>query len=76
MSTTELGAILSDMYNNVPMEDAALMIRLFGIKYAAEIKKDNLSNEEIIKASGISEVYLYELSKGIKLSEYVNSKQL
>lgn len=76
MTATELGAILSDMYDNAPMEDAALIIRLFGIKYAAEIKKDNVSNEEIIKASGISEVYLYELSKGVKLSEYVSSKQL
>jgi hypothetical protein len=76
MSITELGAILGDMYNNAPMEDAGLMIRLFGIKYASEIKKDNYSNEEIIKASGISELYVYELSKGVKLSEYVNSKQL
>ena len=76
MTITELGTILNAMYNNVPMEDSALMIRLFGIKYAAEINKDNHSAEEIIKASGISELYLYELSKGIKLSKYVNSKQL
>ena len=76
MSTAELGAILSDMYNSAPMEDASLMIRLFGIKYAKEIKKDNYSNEEIIKASGISELYVYELSKGVKLSEYVNPRQL
>jgi hypothetical protein len=76
MSIAELGAILSDTYNNSPKEDAALMIRLFGIRYAAEIKKDNYSNEEIIKASGISEVYLNELSKGVKLSVYVSSKQL
>jgi len=76
MTIAELGAILSDMYNNSPKEDAALVIRLFGIRYAAEIKKDNYSNEEIIKASGISEVYLNELSKGVKLSVYVSSKQL
>jgi hypothetical protein len=76
MTIAELGAILNDMYSNAPMEDSALMIRLFGIKYAAEIKKDNYSNEEIIKASGISELYLYELSKGVQLSVYVNSKQL
>jgi hypothetical protein len=76
MSIAELGAILSDMYNNSPKEDAALMIRLFGIRYAVEIKKDNYSNEEIMKASGISEVHLNELSKGVKLSQYVNSKQL
>lgn len=76
MTIEELGTILSDMYNNSPKEDAALMIRLFGIRYAAEIKKDNYSNEEIIKASGISEVYLNELSKGVKLSVYVSSRQL
>ena len=76
MKVAELGAILNGMYNSAPMEDAGSMIRLFGIRYAAEIKKDNYSNEEIMKASGISEVYLYELSKGVKLSEYVNSKQL
>lgn len=76
MNIAELGAILNGMYNSVPMEDAGLMIRLFGIRYAAEIKKDNYSNEEIIKASGISEVYLNELTKGVKLSEYVHSRQL
>lgn len=76
MNLSELGAILNGMYNSVPMEDAGLMIRLFGIKYAAEIKKDNYSNEEIMKASGISEVYLNELSKGLKLAEYVSSKRL
>jgi hypothetical protein len=76
MSIAELGVILSDMYNNSPKEDAALMIRLFGIRYAAEIKKDNYSNEEIMKASGISNIYLNELSKGLKLSEYVSPKQL
>lgn len=76
MTIAELGTILGSMYNSVPMEDAGLMIRLFGIKYAAEIKKENYSNEDIMKASGISEVYLDELSKGVKLSQYVNARQL
>jgi hypothetical protein len=76
MSIAELGAILNGIYNSAPIKDAGLMIRLFGIKYADEIKKDNYSNEEIIKASGISDVYLNELSKGVKLSKYVHSKQL
>jgi 5-methylcytosine-specific restriction protein B len=76
MNIAELGAILNGMYNSVPMEDAGPMIRLFGIRYADEIRKDNYSNEEIMKASGISEVYLNELSKGLKLSEYVHARQL
>ena len=76
MNIAELGEILSGIYNSTPTKDAALMIRLFGIKYASEIKKYNYSNEEIIKVSGISEVYINELAKGIKLSQYVHSKQL
>lgn len=76
MTIAELGTILNDMCNNAPIKDAPLMIRLFGIKYASEIKKNNHCSEEIIKASGISEVYLCELSKGVKLSKYVNSRQL
>jgi hypothetical protein len=76
MSIAELAEVLRDMYNNAPKEEAGLMIRLFGIKYAAEIKKSNYCKEEIIKASGVSEIYLCELSKGVKLSEYVTSRQL
>ena len=76
MSIDELGAILSGIYNCTPIEEAALMIRLFGIKYADDIKKYNYSSVDIIKASGIPEKYLNELSKGVKLSEYVHSKQL
>lgn len=76
MSIAELSSILGEMYDSAPMEDAGLMIRLFGIKYAAEIIKENYSTEEIIKTSGISEVYLAELSKGVKLAQYVHPRQL
>lgn len=76
MSIDELGAILNSIYNSAPIENAALMIRLFGIKYAAEIKKQNYSSEDIIKASGLSETFHNELSKGVKLAQYVHSKQL
>lgn len=76
MCVAELGGKLSDMYNNAPKEDAVRMICLFGIKYAAEINECNYSKEEIIKASGICESYIKELSKGVKLSEYVTPKHL
>ena len=74
MNLNELGAKLSEMYNNAPKGDAVAMIHLFGIKYAAEIKNDAFSKKDIIEQSGISSSYLTELSKGVKLSEYVIPK--
>ena len=74
MTLNELGTKLSEMYNNAPKGDAVAMIHLFGIKYANEIKKSEYSKKDIIKQSGISTSYLTELTKGVKLAEYVITK--
>ena len=74
MTLNELGFKLKEMYENAPKGDAVAMIHLFGIKYAAEIKNNEISKKEIIEVSGISSSYLTELTKGVKLSEYVVSK--
>ena len=74
MTLSELGTKLSEMYNNAPKGDAVAMIHLFGIKYADEIKQINYSKRDIIEQSGISTSYLTELNKGVKLAEYVISK--
>ena len=74
MTLSELGTKLSEMYNNAPKGDAVAMIHLFGIKYANEIKQSNYSKRDIIEQSGISTSYLTELNKGVKLAEYVISK--
>ena len=50
------------------------MIHLFGIKYAMEIKQSNYSKKDIITQSGISTSYLTELTKGVKLANYVIPK--
>ena len=50
------------------------MIHLFGIKYATKIKSSGYSKKDIITQSEISASYLTELSKGVKLTEYVISK--
>ena len=71
MDIKELGGKLREMYTNASKGEAVAMIHLFGIKYAAEINKSKFSKKEIIKASGISESYLTELTKGIKLAEFV-----
>jgi hypothetical protein len=71
MNIKELGSKLREMYTNASKGVAVAMIHLFGIKYAAEINKNEFSKKDIIKASGISESYLTELTKGVKLAEYV-----
>ena len=74
MTLSELGKKLSEMYNNAPKGDAVAMIHLFWIKYANEINQSNYSKKDIIEQSGISTSYLTELNKGVKLAEYVISK--
>tara|TARA_R110002124_G_scaffold286766_1_gene468628 strand:- start:1615 stop:1842 length:228 start_codon:yes stop_codon:yes gene_type:complete len=75
MTLNELGTKLSEMYNNAPKGDAVAMIHLFGIKYSNEIKESEYSKKDIIKQSGISASYLTELTKGVKLAEYVIAKK-
>ena len=74
MTLIELGAKLSEMYNNAQKGDSVAMIHLFGIKYANQIKNSNYSKKDIISQSGISTSYLTELTKGVKLAEYVTPK--
>lgn len=71
MNIKELGLKLREMYIDAPKGDSVAMIHLFGIIYANEISKYDKPNKEIIKISGISESYITELSKGIKLADYV-----
>ena len=74
MTLIELGTKLSEMYNNAPKGDSVAMIHLFGIKYADQIKESEYSKKDIINQSGISASYLTELTKGVKLADYVIPK--
>ena len=74
MTLNELAGKLREMYNNAPKGNAVAMIHLFGIKYASEINDSEYSKKDIIKQSGISTSYLTELTKGVKLAEYVKPK--
>jgi hypothetical protein len=75
MTLNELGTKLSEMYSNAPKGDSVAMIHLFGIKYAKEIKDCDYSKKDIITQSGISTSYLTELTKGVKLADYVIPKK-
>ena len=75
MTKQDLALALKNMYES-NLNDGPTMIRLFGIKYAEELKKCEASNKEIIEISRIDKgpSYQAEISKGIKLAKYVTLK--
>lgn len=74
MNLHELGAKLSDMYENAKEGEKVTMIHLFGIKYAEQIKNLDEPLRKVISAANIHASYNSELSKGVKLSSYVKEK--
>ena len=68
----KLASILSQMYRTAPVGDTVVMIHLFGIRYASEIKncgKGKVKN--IVRLSDIPNSYQTEVSKGVHLARYV-----
>ena len=70
-----LGEKLKEMYENAPQNEQVLMIHLFGIKFANIMRENGYNAREIIDAAGIRNSYQTELSKGIKMSKYVEIKK-
>lgn len=74
MTVQELGKALHDMYFNSKEGESVVMIHLFGVKFAEEISTSGASKREIVKAAGINKSYATELSKAVKLAEFVRPK--
>lgn len=70
-----LGERLGAMYHNADRGDAVVMIHLFGIQYAEQIKASNVAIKDIVAAAGISDSYVIEVHKGIKLAGYVRLRE-
>ncbi|RCW91309.1 HTH-like domain-containing protein [Winogradskyella arenosi] len=75
MTINELGTALGNLYHNAQEGEAVAMIHLFGIKYAKEIKEGRYNKKEIAKAAKMPESYGTEISKGVKLAQYVTVKE-
>lgn len=72
-SEQELGDILRNMYkagNNNHSQVAS--IHLFGLKYGQNIRANKLSVKNIVSRAGLSDNYIVEISKGVKLSELIS----
>lgn len=74
MNEHELGRILKEMYDNAPKGEKVAMIHIFGIKYANEIRDNNLIPKNILKSVHMPESYEVEINNGIKLAKYVSIK--
>lgn len=75
MVKAELAALLRAMYDGAKRNEAACQVHLFGIKYARELQECGCPLKEIVQLSGISMGYLSEVSKGVKLAQYVELKE-
>lgn len=74
MDINELGQVLNDMYFNSEKGETVAMIHFFAIKYADEIRATGESMRTMANVAGIPESYGVEISKGVKLSRYVEPK--
>lgn len=74
MTINELGAVLSKLYHNAPKGEAVAMIHVFGIKYAEELESSRFNKKAVARAASIPESYGTEISKGMKLANYVTVK--
>lgn len=76
----ELGNILADMYAYAEENEKVTMIHVFGVKYAHQIKSNNISAAAIIKntvlpnGTKMNASYQTEVQKGINLAKYVKLK--
>lgn len=74
MSIAELAEKLGGMYRDAHPGEAVVMVHLFGVRYANEIRESGASPTDIVVAAGMSEAYGVEVNKGIKLAKYVQVK--
>ncbi len=73
MTVNELAARLREMYD-APGVHKTTMILLFGIVYADDIKLADIKPIEIVRAAKMQESYQGEISKGMRLAQYVQLK--
>ena len=74
MSDLDLVNKLKEMHNNAPHGDKAMMIILFGVRYASEIAQSGVRPNWIAERALGQKAYGGEISKGCKLSECVRPR--
>lgn len=71
----ELAQILSNMYNSSDTTKKAIAIHMFGIKYGAQIRKNNYAASALVEAANLNSSYHAELSKGINIYDSISKNE-
>ncbi len=74
-SMEELAQILSDMYHLPSGENKATAIHMFGIKYGAEIRKNEYTAARLVAMAGLNTSYHAELSKGLNIFDAISKNE-
>lgn len=74
MTTAELGETLGRMYREAAKGESVVMIHLFGVRHAEDIRECEGSIRDIVLAAGISESYVVEVNKGVNLARFVRER--
>ncbi|AUG55539.1 HTH-like domain-containing protein [Thalassospira marina] len=74
MNERDLVNVLNEMYEGAASGEAAVMVHLFGIKYANQIKAADTSPSRLAKLSNVPDSYGVEINKGVNLSKFVSVK--
>ena len=75
MTEESLARELKKRYDRAKRNQTILMIDLFGIEYGSAIRENAHSIKRIVQLSGIGDSYITEVTKAVKLSEYVTLKR-
>ena len=75
MTEESLSRELKKRYDRAKRNKTILMIDLFGIEYGSEIRENDYSIKRIVQLSEIGDSYITEVTKAVKLSEYVTMKR-
>jgi len=71
MTLEQLSGILSRMHAEAPHGERVAAIHLFGIRHARDIAAAGTTARAVVKHSGVSNVYVSEVQKGIVLAKHV-----
>ena len=71
MNEQDLIKILKKEYTSAKRNEKVVSINLFGIKYAADLNQQNCNLKTIAEEATSHHYYNSEISRGIKLANYV-----
>ena len=71
----ELAQILSNMYNSPDATKKATAIHMFGIKYGAQIRKNNYAASALVASANLNSSYHAELSKGLNIYDSISKNE-